>query len=63
MVSVEAGNDLGVDPSTRLFQVVRNWLGRDGNEIRLPPYPCMNQRCIPSKCSLTQEFLIAETTD
>ena len=25
MVSVERGNYLGVDPSTPLFQVVRNW--------------------------------------
>jgi hypothetical protein len=25
MLSVEADNDLGVDPSTPLFQVVRNW--------------------------------------
>jgi len=38
MVSVEARNDLGVDPSTPLFQVFRNWLGRDGNEMRLPSY-------------------------
>ena len=35
MVSVEAGNDLCLDPSTPLFQVVRNWLERNGNEIRL----------------------------
>jgi hypothetical protein len=40
------GNDLGLDPSTPLFQVVRNWLGCDGNEIRLPSYP---SRQVPPK--------------
>src|ERR1700720_2956563 len=32
MLSVEAGNDLGVDPSTPLLQVVRNCLGVTGTK-------------------------------
>jgi len=32
MASVEARNDLGVDPSTPLFQVVRNWLRVTGTK-------------------------------
>jgi isoquinoline 1-oxidoreductase alpha subunit len=32
MVSVEAGSDVGVDPSTPLLQVVRNCLGVTGTK-------------------------------
>jgi aerobic-type carbon monoxide dehydrogenase small subunit (CoxS/CutS family) len=53
MLSVEVGNDLGLDPSTPLLQVVRNCLGvtgtkyacgiakRDASNIVLDENPCL----------------------
>jgi hypothetical protein len=35
MLNVEAGNDLGINPSTPLLQVVSKLSRRDWNEIRL----------------------------